>query len=113
MSLNWLPLTDQATAVSKFCDMLNLPTISGVSGIIFCRVFVTRQTAAVHQRIFQEIEDIVEFDTGKRLRWRHLHADTVDGSAGMILMMTLDQHGGQAKGLLSTLLFVTLELIKI
>ena len=55
----------------------------------------------------------MEFDTGKRLRWHHLHADSVDGSAGMILMMTLDQHGGQAKGVWSTLSLVALELMKI
>ena len=70
-------------------------------GIIFCCVFVTQQTVAVHQCIFQEIKDIVELDTGKCLQWRHLHADSIDSSAGMILMMTLDQHGGQAKDSLS------------
>ena len=66
-------------------------------------MYVTRQTAAVHQRIFQEIEDIVEFDTGERLQWRHLHAQHIyiEETAGMILLWTLDQHGGQAKGLCS------------
>jgi hypothetical protein len=57
-------------------------------------LLVTRQTAAV-----QEIEKIVEIDTGKFLQWRHLHATPMEGSRGMILLWTLDQHGGQAKGL--------------
>jgi hypothetical protein len=70
-----------------------------LQAVTFCRVYVTRQTAAVHQRIFQEIEDIVEFDTGERLRWRHLHAQHIEETAGMVLLWTLDQHGGQAKGL--------------
>ena len=43
--------------------------------IIFCRVFVNHQTAAAHQRIFREIEDIVRFDMGQRLQWHYLHAD--------------------------------------
>jgi len=59
---------------------------------------VTQQTAAVHERIFQEIEEIVEIDTGKALQWRHLHATSLEESSSMILLWTLDQHGGQAKG---------------
>jgi hypothetical protein len=69
-----------------------------LAGIVFCRVFVNRQTAAAHQRIFREIEDIVRFDTGQQLRWRHLHAESPEETEGMILLWTLDQHGGQAKG---------------
>ncbi|KAG6815700.1 hypothetical protein H0H93_009153, partial [Arthromyces matolae] len=41
--------------------------------ITYCRVFVTRQTADAHRRIFAEIDRIVQQDT--------------------------DQHGGQAKGI--------------
>jgi hypothetical protein len=70
-----------------------------LTGVIFCRAFVNRQTAAAHQHIFHEIEDIVGFDRGQRLQWRHLHAESAEGSQGMILSWTLDQHGGQAKGL--------------
>ena len=73
----------------------------GFTGITFCRVYVTRQTAAAHQRIFQEIDDIILADTGRHLRWRHLHAchcEEID-TRGMILLWTLDQHRGQAKGL--------------
>ncbi|KAG6808370.1 hypothetical protein H0H92_004354 [Tricholoma furcatifolium] len=36
---------------------------------------------------------------GKRLRWRHLHANTCDKTEGMILHFAADQHRGQAKGL--------------
>ena len=78
--------------------MLCESLVTCLVGIIFCRVFVNRQTAAAHQRIFREIEDIVRFDTGQQLRWRHLHAKSLEESEGMILLWTLDQHGGQAKG---------------
>ena len=64
-------------------------------------MYVTLQTAAVHQQIFQEIEEIVEFDTGECLQWHHLHAQHTEETAGMILLWTLDQHGGQAKGMYS------------
>lgn len=67
MSLNWQPSTDQATAVSKFCDALNLPTIMVFQVSYSAAFLLLDKTAAVHQRISQEIEDIVEFDTGKRL----------------------------------------------
>ncbi|KAJ7481504.1 hypothetical protein FB451DRAFT_1170708 [Mycena latifolia] len=69
------------------------------SGIIFCRVYLNRQTAAAHQRIFQEIEHIVYTDTGGKLRWRHLHARSLGEYEGMILHWAADQHHGQAKGL--------------
>jgi len=72
-----------------------------LAAIIFCHhdVFVNRQTGAAHQYIFCEIEDIVRFDTGQRLQWHYLHAESAEGSQGMILSWTLDQHDGQAKGL--------------
>jgi hypothetical protein len=70
-----------------------------LSGIIFCRVFVNRQSAVAHQRIFEEIEKVVETDTGQRLQWRHLHAPTINDHVG-ILHWAADQHGGQAKGTL-------------
>ena len=79
-----------------------------LEAVTFCRVYVTRQTAAVHQQNFQEIEDIVEFDTGECLRWCHLHARHIEETAGMILLWTMDQHGGQAKGLWS---FIQLSFI--
>ncbi|KAJ7792606.1 hypothetical protein B0H14DRAFT_2930185 [Mycena olivaceomarginata] len=50
--------------------------------------------------IFEEIEDIVYEDTGRRLRWHHLHASSPeDGLDTMILSWVADQHRGQAKGL--------------
>ncbi|KAJ6542447.1 hypothetical protein DFH09DRAFT_1282539 [Mycena vulgaris] len=72
------------------------------TSLIFCRVYINRQTAAAHQRVFEEIEAIVKEDTGKSLRWRHLHATSINGSEGydgFILSWTADQHRGQAKGL--------------
>jgi hypothetical protein len=59
--------------------------------------FLNQQSAVAHQRVFQEIEKIVEIDTGQRLKWRHLHASAVDDYVG-ILHWAADQHGGQAKG---------------
>ncbi|KAJ7257624.1 hypothetical protein C8J57DRAFT_1074290 [Mycena rebaudengoi] len=66
--------------------------------IVYCRIFLNRQTAAAHELIFQKIHEIVFADTGENLTWRHLHSATIDGEVG-ILHFVLDQHGGQAKGL--------------
>ncbi|KAJ7112747.1 hypothetical protein C8R43DRAFT_1157399 [Mycena crocata] len=58
-------------------------------------------TTAAHQRVFEEIEAIVKEDTGKSLKWRHLHATSIDDSDGyseMIISWTADQHRGQAQG---------------
>jgi hypothetical protein len=67
--------------------------------VIFCRVYLNRQSAFAHHRVFQEIAKIVQQDTGQSLRWRHLHAQSLDDYDGMILHWAVDQHGGQAKGL--------------
>lgn len=64
-------------------------------------MFLNRQTAVAHRRIFEEIEEIVRHDTGRPLQWRHLHANTAEETPdGMILQWAADQHGGQAKGLI-------------
>lgn len=70
------------------------------SGVVFCRIYLNRQSAAAHHLIFQEIEKVVCTDTGQTLQWRHLHAKTLDDYGGCILHVALDQHGGQAKGIL-------------
>lgn len=67
------------------------------AAIVYCRIFLNRQTAAAHELIFQKIHEIVFADTGENLTWRHLHSATIDGEIG-ILHFVLDQHGGQAKG---------------
>lgn len=69
-----------------------------LQGVTLCRVFMTHQTAAAHARVFQEIEDIIQADTGRTLQWRHLHADLINETDNMILHWAADQHGGQAKG---------------
>ncbi|KAJ7886628.1 hypothetical protein B0H14DRAFT_2338160, partial [Mycena olivaceomarginata] len=69
------------------------------TSVIFCRVYLNRQTAAAHQRIFQEIERLVQIDTGSKLRWRHLHAGLSNNYTDMVLHWGGDQHRGQAKGL--------------
>ncbi|KAJ6588090.1 hypothetical protein B0H19DRAFT_921880 [Mycena capillaripes] len=69
------------------------------TSVIFCRIYLNRQTAAAHQHIFQEIETLVRKDTGSTLKWRHLHANSLDDYDGVILHWAVDQHRGQAKGL--------------
>ncbi|KAF8835119.1 hypothetical protein BDN67DRAFT_1042907 [Paxillus ammoniavirescens] len=53
---------------------------------------------AAHQFIFRALEQIVEFDTGSKLTWQHLHATNLNDLMGILQWMG-DQHGGQAKGL--------------
>ncbi|KAG6847309.1 hypothetical protein H0H93_008916, partial [Arthromyces matolae] len=69
------------------------------TSVVFCRIFLNRQTAEAHARLFQEIDDIVKEDTGHSLRWRHIHGQDLDDTEGLILQITADQHLGQAKGL--------------
>ncbi|KAK7015317.1 hypothetical protein R3P38DRAFT_2637341 [Favolaschia claudopus] len=70
------------------------------TSVIFLRIFLNRMTAFAHQRVFEEIEAIVLEDTGKRLKWHHIHASNKeDGYDCMILSWVSDQHRGQAKGL--------------
>lgn len=64
---------------------------------MYCRIYLNRQTAAAHQLVFRKIEEIVLEDTGRPLRWRHLHSTGINEAEG-VLQFTVDQHGGQAKG---------------
>ncbi|KAK0472568.1 hypothetical protein EDD18DRAFT_1093925 [Armillaria luteobubalina] len=68
-------------------------------GVVFCRVFLNRETAVAHQHVFSEIEKFVKQDTGESLSWRHLHASMIDDYDHGILQWTADAHKGQAKGL--------------
>ncbi|GBE78483.1 hypothetical protein SCP_0113720 [Sparassis crispa] len=68
------------------------------TAIVYCRILLTRETAAAHCFIFHKIDAIVKDDTGSSLCWRHLHARSLDDFTG-ILQWTADQHLGQAKGL--------------
>jgi hypothetical protein len=88
---------DGNTSESQASVLYRLHFLIIFIGIIFCRVFVNRQSAIAHKLIFAEIEKLVEVDTGQRLRWRHLHATAIDEYVG-ILHWAADQHGGQAKG---------------
>ncbi|KAF6746587.1 hypothetical protein DFP72DRAFT_823014 [Ephemerocybe angulata] len=65
---------------------------------ILSRIFVTEESAAMHQLIFSKISEIVKIDTGEELRWRHIHAKTLSDFPG-ICLVSVDQHRGQAKGL--------------
>ncbi|KAJ6564612.1 hypothetical protein B0H19DRAFT_941881 [Mycena capillaripes] len=69
------------------------------TSVVFCRVYLTRHTAVAHQRIFDEIDKLVQQDTGSKLSWRHLHGQSPNDFDGLILHWGADQHRGQAKGL--------------
>ncbi|KAJ7693792.1 hypothetical protein B0H16DRAFT_1352014 [Mycena metata] len=69
------------------------------TSVVFCRIFLNRQTAVAHLKIFQAIEDVLFADTGKRLRWRHIHGLDDGDFENCLLQWMGDQHGGQAKGL--------------
>lgn len=98
-----LACMDRDANTSMFVLSQSLVSFNFLStGLIFCRVYINRQTAAAHQRVFEEIEAIVKEDTGKSLQWRHLHAASTEGSEGysnLLLSWTADQHRGQAKGM--------------
>jgi hypothetical protein len=89
---------DAKIGTNSFYQTRSIPmTDEHLLGLVYCRVFVTRQTAAAHQFIFQNIDRIVKEDTGQPLQWRHLHAKSLLDFPG-ILTLTGDQHRGQAKG---------------
>ncbi|KAJ7222651.1 hypothetical protein C8J57DRAFT_1094515 [Mycena rebaudengoi] len=67
--------------------------------VVFCRVYLNRQTAAAHRLVFQLIDSILKEDTGSGLQWRHLHAEDEDNFDGLVLSLMADQHRGQALGL--------------
>ncbi|KAK7038761.1 hypothetical protein VNI00_010646 [Paramarasmius palmivorus] len=71
------------------------------ASVVYCRIYINRQTAITHFRIFQTIEKIVHGDTGQPIKWRHLYAISNDeqDQQGLLLSWTGDQDGAQAKGL--------------
>ncbi|KAF9059684.1 hypothetical protein BDP27DRAFT_1497038 [Rhodocollybia butyracea] len=71
---------------------------SSNTSITFCRVFLTRQTAFAHKQVLELIDNILFHDTGRRLRWRHIHGANINDYEGYILNWVVDQHGGQGKG---------------
>ena len=52
----------------------------------YCRVYLNHQTAAAHQLAFQQIEAIVEQDTGESLKWRHLSCQLTKRAAWYLAM---------------------------
>ena len=66
--------------------------------IVYCRVYVNKQSAEAHRRIFHAINEVVFADTGMYLEWRHIHSPSLASRVG-ILHWVGDQHQGQAKGL--------------
>ncbi|KAE9384455.1 hypothetical protein BT96DRAFT_950559 [Gymnopus androsaceus JB14] len=73
------------------------------TSITFCRVYLTRQTAQAHLIVLREINKILVSDTGRGLRWRHIHGLNVGDYDNVILNWVVDQHRGQAKEKIRTL----------
>ncbi|KAJ3740786.1 hypothetical protein DFH05DRAFT_1404766 [Lentinula detonsa] len=69
------------------------------TSLTFCRVYMTRQTAFAHKEVMKHINAVLEKDTGRGFRWRHIHGSEIDDYNGVILNWVVDQHGGQAKGI--------------
>ncbi|KAI0041139.1 hypothetical protein FA95DRAFT_1473123, partial [Auriscalpium vulgare] len=68
------------------------------TALVYCRIFLTSQSAATHFVAFQKLEEIVQSDTNRHLLWRHIHSSSLHHPTG-IMHWASDQHGGQAKGL--------------
>ncbi|KAG8927110.1 hypothetical protein FRC02_008453 [Tulasnella sp. 418] len=60
--------------------------------ITVCRAFVTSQSARAHLHLFRAINAVVYNDTGRYIKFRHIHGDGIE-------VVTLDEHKGQALGL--------------
>ncbi|KAF9026651.1 hypothetical protein BDZ89DRAFT_1039926 [Hymenopellis radicata] len=56
-------------------------------------VYLNRETAEAHRRLFNELDKIVQLDTGFPIPWRHIYADSIEERDGFVLLLTLDQHG--------------------
>ncbi|KAJ3964422.1 hypothetical protein EV361DRAFT_812152, partial [Lentinula raphanica] len=65
--------------------------------IVFCRAYMTRESAAAHLIFFRHLDDIVHKDTGQWLSFRHLHGNSLQDRSG-ILHWAIDQGRGPAKG---------------
>ncbi|KAF8489146.1 hypothetical protein JB92DRAFT_2620614, partial [Gautieria morchelliformis] len=63
-----------------------------MKSIICTRAFITSQSAAAHQYLFQSILALVEHDTGHPVHFRHIHGDGFE-------TIVADAHKGQALGL--------------
>ncbi|KAJ4463608.1 hypothetical protein C8R41DRAFT_872387 [Lentinula lateritia] len=71
------------------------------TSVTFCRVYPNSQTANAHRLVLAQINKILMEDTGRGLRWGHLHGLDIDDYDGLILNWVVDQHRGQAKDWLS------------
>jgi hypothetical protein len=96
-----LACMDRDANTSELLQFHHLSTVHRpfiLQGVIFCRVFLNRHHAVAHQKIFTAIHEIVYEDTGRHIRWRHLHGHSLDDFDGLVLQWGADQHRGQAKG---------------
>lgn len=87
--------TDAHTSMYSSCRSNMLISYPG---LVFCRLYINSESAEAHKLAFDEMNRLVEIDTGSGLRWRHLDAATITDLDGTILQWTSDQGGGQAKG---------------
>ena len=80
---------------------LSLLSELGLSGVVYARAFLNRQTAEAHKYLLLALDRTVLKDTGHHLKFRHLDSLSVHEYCG-ILSWTVDQHQGQAKGIYIT-----------
>ncbi|KAJ3817115.1 hypothetical protein F5880DRAFT_1618593 [Lentinula raphanica] len=68
--------------------------------IVYCRAYMTHESAAAHLIFFRLLDQLVQKDTGESLRFRHLHSQSlkIEDRVG-ILHWAMDQGRGSAKGL--------------
>ncbi|KAJ3819979.1 hypothetical protein F5880DRAFT_1488795 [Lentinula raphanica] len=68
--------------------------------IVYCRAYMTHESAAAHLVFFRLLDQLVQKDTGESLRFRHLHSQSLEIKDRVgILHWAMDQGRGPAKGL--------------
>lgn len=94
---------DRLTGACKYqasspTTSISFLTVSIHLAVVYCRIYLTRESAAAHRCIFHAIRRIVHEDTSQYLKYRHLHSPSLQAPTG-VLHWVIDQDGGQAKGL--------------
>ncbi|KAE9385374.1 hypothetical protein BT96DRAFT_840775 [Gymnopus androsaceus JB14] len=70
------------------------------TAIVYCRAYLTRESAAAHLVFFRLLDQLVLKDTGRSLMFRHLHSKSIGvKDREGILHWAIDQGRGPAKGM--------------
>lgn len=101
---------DSHRSMPFYCLPVFFQLIQSLLGYVYCRIYLNRQTAEAHEFVFKKIDDILEANTRHRLRWHHLHSSSLNLSNAVgVYQITVDQHGGQAKGTWQAVLHMWIE----